>query len=85
MGSHKAEIIMTSWWGRKVSVDLCMKQEILFLWSHKIKTNGCCCGHNIQNPFINVELEHHTKMIDLGYEFWINEFETICYKPKMIK
>jgi hypothetical protein len=37
IGSHKTEIIMTSWWGKKISVDLCMKEEILFLWSHKIK------------------------------------------------
>lgn len=24
------------------------------------------------------------EMINLGYEFWINQFDTICYKPKMI-
>lgn len=84
MGSHKNEIIMTSWWGVKVSVDKCMFNEIKYLWNNKIKTTGCCCGHNIQKPFINVELGEHNKMINLGYEFWINQFDTICYKPKMI-
>ena len=48
-----------------------------------IQTTGCCCGHNKVKPMINVIPDHHEKMIALGYKYFINRFDVICYKPKV--
>lgn len=86
VGSYKNQVSLQNWWNNEfISIDKCIQDEILFLWSNKIQTTGCCCGHNRVNPIINVLPEHHDKMLKLGYDFWVNEFEVKCYFPKSIK
>ena len=35
-----------------ICVDACIADAIRMLWSHKIGTGGCCCGHNLSNPSV---------------------------------
>lgn len=84
IGSYDNQVILCSWWGESVCIDACLKDEILWLWNKGILTTGCCCGHNIERPMINVVKEHHCKMIELDYEQWENEHGVICYAPKSI-
>ena len=70
---------------KKICVDPCLKEEILFLWSKGVITTGCCCGHNILKPFINVDPSSETLMNQLTYTYWINIFGVKCYNPKTIK
>lgn len=85
IGTYENQVKLKCWWSDKtICVDFCLKDEILNLWKNKIITTGCCCGHNKLKPFINVDNEHHNKMIDLNYKHWINEFNAYCYEPKTI-
>ena len=43
-------------------IDLCIAQEITYLWMQGIKTHGCCCGHNKVEGFIGVEDEYIENM-----------------------
>ena len=56
-----------------VSIDKCLVDEIKQLWSMKIITTGCCCGHNIQGGYIGVKDEYIPKMLELGYKVRYNE------------
>lgn len=71
-----------------IRVDSCLKEEILYLWSIKIKTHGCCCGHNISDGMINVDDSDIEKMKKIGYEVQYNpnfpDSEWTFY-PKSIK
>lgn len=49
------------------SVDMCIAEEILYLWKKGICTCGCCCGHGITYGYIDVINEHIPKMLELGY------------------
>lgn len=53
-----------------VTIDACLKEEILKLWSLGIATRGCCCGHNLAAPFIQVDEEKVPDMLAMGYEFY---------------
>lgn len=35
-----------------VCVDACIVDAIKMLWSHKVETLGCCCGHNRASPSV---------------------------------
>lgn len=86
IGSYRNQVNLQNWWNNEfISIDKCIHDEILFLWSKKIQTTGCCCGHNKINPMINVSPKYHNKMIKLGYKFWINKFGVKCYIAKSIK
>lgn len=50
-----------------VSIDLCLVEEIKYLWSLGIVTTGCCCGHNTLPPYIGVDDSFIPKMKELGY------------------
>lgn len=50
-----------------VSIDPCIYNEILELWSLGIITYGSCCGHNKFESFVNVADKDINKMIELGY------------------
>lgn len=64
-------------------IDLCIVQEITYLWMKGIKTNGCCCGHNKLDGFIGVEEEFIEKMKDLGYVEMNQQFgDNGYFKPK---
>lgn len=58
----------------EITVDSCLKDEIIFLWSMGVKTAGCCCGHGIKNGFINVFDESIGMMYKLGYELYDWEY-----------
>lgn len=50
------------------AIDPCMINEIKYLWSHNIRTMGCCCGHGVDEGMINVLTGCDVKrMLDLGY------------------
>lgn len=69
---------------RYIGVDKCLADEICELWDNGIETTGCCCGHNKFRPMININDKYHHDMVQLGYKFWINEFEVLCYEPKSV-
>lgn len=35
---------------RTVCIDACIAETIRHLWSHRIETLGCCCGHGKEGP-----------------------------------
>lgn len=51
-----------------LSIDGCLIAEIRDLWDAGIRTTGCCCGHNVADPFIGVEFDDIEKMKALGYQ-----------------
>jgi hypothetical protein len=57
---------------RNICVDVCLKDEILNLWSLGITTTGCCCGHKKVPPFIGVEDVDIPRMKELGYKVQFN-------------
>ena len=72
-----------------ITMDACLKEEIIFLWNIGIKTGGCCCGHNVLNGMINVlDDSDIEKMKKLGYEVQYNphapNYEYTFY-PKSIE
>lgn len=76
-------------WSSKntICVDLCLKEEILHLWSIGIRTTGCCCGHNKIEGFIVVIDEDIPKMKELGYQVQYNSCrpnDEDSFKPKSI-
>ena len=52
----------------KISIDPCIYDELMFLWSNGVKTYGSCCGHNKKEPFVNVAADDIQKMLELGYK-----------------
>ena len=56
-----------------VCVDRCIAEEIKYLWSIKVITTGCCCGHNIQGGYIGVIEKEIEFMKKLGYKAHINK------------
>ena len=57
----------------RICVDLCLKDEILYLWGIGIRTTGCCCGHNKVDGYIGVIDEDIEKMKNLGYTVHFNK------------
>lgn len=51
-----------------LSIDGCLIAEIRDLWDAGVRTTGCCCGHNVADPFIGVEFDDIEKMKALGYQ-----------------
>lgn len=72
--------------GSKISVDVCMMNEIRTLKNkYKIKTIGCCCGHQIKTPYIQVSNESVERMLELGYELLPTDTQgngSYCFRPK---
>ena len=48
---------------RTVCVDECIVDQIMILWSNKIETLGCCCGHNKNKPSLIIEERYKNKEI----------------------
>ena len=67
-------------------IDLCLVNEILYLWDNKVHTMGCCCGHGKDPGYIQVLRDSDKqKMLELGYEFVDEKYQTAnkdCFKPK---
>lgn len=69
-----------------ISVDSCLADEIINLWEEGVKTNGCCCGHNVLEGFIGVSDSSVDKMLDLGYEMIrIKGYPIGHFYPKSLK
>lgn len=60
----------TDGYKEQVTVDSCLKEEILDLWNIGIITTGCCCGHG-GIGFIQVIDDCIDKMKNLEYEQYI--------------
>lgn len=71
-----------------IFVDTCLQDEIYKLnRKHGIMTIGCCCGHGVTPPYIQVapEGDNVEQMILLGYEqlpLDENGNGPWCFKPK---
>lgn len=52
----------------EVPVDACLADEIQELWSKGIHTDGCCCGHGVNDGYISVWGEHIEEMEKMGYK-----------------
>ena len=59
--------------GNGITVDTCLKSEILYLWRSGIRTHGCCCGHNKFGGYINIDEEDVPKAAKLGYKLYSYE------------
>lgn len=71
-----------------ICVDVCLKDEILHLWSLGITTTGCCCGHNKVEPYIGVDEKDIPIMKTMGYKVQFNNCrpnDEDSFKPKSIK
>ena len=60
-------IVLPPFSNRFLCIDRCLLNEVSLLWSLDIVTTGCCCGHNIAEPYIGVEFEYIDQMKSLGY------------------
>ena len=71
-------------------VDKCLLDEIKWLNDQGIQTIGSCCGKHVNIPkdsiyykgSIIVSSKYIDKMIDLGYDYWVNDFGIQCFIPK---
>jgi len=68
LGTYECcEVLNLPWNNKKVDIDRCLVQEILWLWKQGIKTIECCCGHGVGNGYIAVEDESVEKMKKINY------------------
>ena len=70
-----------------VAIDPCIAAEIIELWRMGIVTTGCCCGHNMMEPYIGVREDFISKMKRLEYEIQFNSSrpgDEDNFKPKSI-
>ena len=56
-----------------ICIDKCIAEEIRYLWSLKVRTTGCCCGHNKQGGYIGVIDKDIEIMKKLGYKVHFNK------------
>lgn len=63
--------------GEKVWIDNPLVEEIKYLWEYGVETIASCSGHRKYPPTIIVSSKSIPKMVELGYEVWIN---TSCDK-----
>ncbi len=72
IGEHKCNVkihFMPQSGQEPICVDTCLQNEIQdLIRKHGIWTVGCCCGHGIEQGFIQVEEHHVEKMLELGYK-----------------
>lgn len=67
----------------EINIDECLVDEIKNLWNKGVHTIGCCCGHQDTLPkHIMVERTDYKKMLDLGYDMYLNQYGNVCFVPK---
>lgn len=61
-------------WSTKgvIGIDNCILDEVKKVWSLGIVTNGHCCGHNKENPYIGVSDKSIEQMKQMGYTVQFN-------------
>jgi hypothetical protein len=72
------EIIIT----QKVKADDCIAQEIVWLNSVGVYTEGCCCGHGLSFPNAVIKPSSKNRAIELGYEPYFDDDWIIQLKSK---
>lgn len=50
-----------------ILIDECIAQEIVFLNSAGVRTEGCCCGHGEDTPHALIKPSSKSKALELGY------------------
>lgn len=58
---------------KPICLDVCVAEEVQYLWFIGIVTTGCCCGHNMVSPFIGVTDEDIPRMKEMGYKVAYND------------
>ena len=51
-----------------INVDDCIAQEIVFINSIGIRTEGCCCGHGAESPLAIIKPSSVNKAKEAGYK-----------------
>ena len=80
--------------GRKVCLDECIADTILYLWEHGVVTGGCCCGHNYSPPSVilgdgGYEKEDVKRVFDLikssgdNREWEVSYWSVVTWRQKM--
>jgi len=85
IGEYRCYSYMVKSDGKIISVDTSIRPEIEVLDENGIRTIGCCCGHGVMQPYIQVAPEYVQKMHELGYEeLPVDEHGNgkWCFKPK---
>lgn len=69
-----------------ICFDMCLAQELFWLWDQGIITTGCCCGNHKGdkgfNSYIGVEEMFIPKMKALGYRVRENHGRQDSFVPK---
>lgn len=70
LGTYEAAVdIWPPWESKKfISVDVCIIEEVIFLWSKGVVTTNSCCGHNKVQGSVCVSDDSIPIMQKLGYE-----------------
>lgn len=72
IGKHKCNVkinFMPQSGQESICVDTCLQNEIQdLIRKHRIWTVGSCCGHGVEQGFIQVAENCVEKMLELGYE-----------------
>lgn len=55
--TKEERVLVYPFTGKKVCIDDCIADTILFLWDKDIQTVGSCCGHNHDSPSLVLEQE----------------------------
>lgn len=42
-----------------VCIDACIVEAVKFLWNHKVRTLGSCCGHGKEDPSLILHQSEH--------------------------
>lgn len=89
IGEYKCyvEIKFTPQSGAKdIYVDTCLQDEVYALIKKRgIRTLGCCCGHGIKTPYIQVDEHDVEDMLMMGYKPLPTDENgngKWCFKPK---
>ena len=89
IGEHKCNVkinFMPQNGQEPICVDTCLQTEIQdLIRTHKIWTIGSCCGHGVNQGFIQVAENCVEKMLELGYNpLPIDQFGNgkNCFTPK---
>lgn len=89
IGEYKCQvpIIFSPQSGMKeICVDTCLQSEVFnLIKNYGVRTVGCCCGHGVKQPYIQVDNRSTKIMEELGYsKLPLDEYGNVvnCYAPK---
>ena len=53
-----------------LTIDGCLFDEVISLWRLGVQTRGVCCGHFVEQGYIQVERTSFGAMLELGYVWY---------------